>query len=133
MRSQTTRRNDLEQLKKFLKEVESLVNVVLVEGARDVQALRRLGFDGEIVTCGVPNVNDFDLMSSLSGKYKRILILTDFDQEGLEMNNNFSSILEHQDIIVEKGLRREFGRLTAALNVYAIESLDNLDYYLSGF
>jgi len=113
-------------MKELLSEISGLVDVILVEGPRDVESLTRLGYTGKIVTCAATNVNDYDLMTEVSGKYRRVLILTDFDQEGLMFNRRFTEILEHEGVKVEKGLRRMVGRITAALGIYAIESLDNI-------
>jgi len=126
MRSTTHRKQAIEGMKELLLEISGLVDVILVEGPRDVESLTRLGYTGKIVTCAATNVNDYDLMTEVSGKYRRVLILTDFDQEGLMLNRRFAEILEHEGVVVEKGLRRMVGRLTAALGVYAIESLDNI-------
>ena len=110
----------------LLSEISCLVDVVLVEGPRDAESLERLGYTGKIVTCAAVNVNDYDLMTEISGKYRRVLILTDFDQEGLMFNRRFAEMLEHEGVVVEEGLRRMVGKLTAALGIYAIESLDNI-------
>jgi len=126
MRSTTRRKKAIEGMKELLSEISGLVDVVLVEGPRDVESLTRLGYTGEIVTCAATNVNDYDLMTEVSGKYRCVLILTDFDQEGLMLNRRFAEILEHEGVKVEKGLRRMVGRITAALGIYAIESLDNI-------
>ncbi len=126
MRRTTRRKKAIEEMKELLSEISGLVDVILVEGLRDVESLRRLGYTGEIVTCAATNVNDYDLMTEVSGKYRLVLILTDFDQEGLILNRRFAEMLEHEGVKVEKGLRRMVGRITAALGIYAIESLDNV-------
>ena len=126
MRSATRRKKLIEEMKELLSEIGDLVDVVVVEGLRDLESLRRLGYSGEIVTCAATGVNDYDLMTEVSAKYERVLILTDFDQEGVTLNLRFAEILEHEGVRVEKGLRRMVGRLTASLGIYAIESLDNI-------
>jgi 5S rRNA maturation endonuclease (ribonuclease M5) len=126
MRSNTHRRQSIEEMKELLSEISGLVDVILVEGPRDVESLTRLGYTGKIVTCAATKVNDYDLMSEVSAKYRSVLILTDFDHEGLMFNRRFTEILEHEGVKVEKGLRRMVGRITAALGIYAIESLDNI-------
>jgi 5S rRNA maturation endonuclease (ribonuclease M5) len=114
-----------ESLKKFLEELEYLVDGVLVEGSRDIDALKRLGFKGKIEACSQYCISDVDLVELLSEKMNTIAVLTDFDQEGLELNKKLSNLLEKRGVKVEAGLRREIGRLMAAIGVYAIESLDN--------
>jgi 5S rRNA maturation endonuclease (ribonuclease M5) len=126
MRSTERRMKLIEEMKELLSEISGLVDVVLVEGQRDVESLKRLGYTGDIVTCAAINVNDYDLMTEVSSKYRRVLILTDFDQEGLTLNRRFAEMLEHEGVMVEEGLRRMVGRLTASLGIYAIESLDNV-------
>ena len=126
MRSDTRRKKVIEELKTLLSEISLLVDVVVVEGSRDVESLRRIGYAGEIVTCAAPGVNDYDLMTEVSVKYERVLILTDFDQEGATLNRRFAEMLEHKGVKVEEGLRRMVGRLTASLGIYAIESMDNI-------
>lgn len=126
MRSATRRKKLIEEMKELLSEIDDLVDVVVVEGLRDVESLRRLGYSGDIVTCAATGVNDYNLMTEVSAKYRRVLILTDFDQEGVTLNLRFAEILEHEGVRVEKGLRRMVGRLTASLSIYAIESLDNI-------
>jgi 5S rRNA maturation endonuclease (ribonuclease M5) len=126
MRSVKRRKQLIEEMKELLAEINELVDVVVVEGSRDEEALRRLGYAGKIVTCAATGVNDYDLMTEVSEKYCDVLILTDFDQEGTMLNKRFVEILEHEGVKVETGLRRMVGRLTASLGIYAIESVDNI-------
>ncbi len=126
MRSTNNRREAIQKLGKILDDSNSLVDVIIVEGLRDIKAVKRLGYSGEIVASSKIGVNDYDLMCMVSRKGHRVLILTDFDQEGTILYNKFSSILEHEGVVVEKGLRKKVGKLTAALGVYAIEDLDNM-------
>jgi 5S rRNA maturation endonuclease (ribonuclease M5) len=121
----------IENLKKFLVELEFLVDSVLVEGTRDINALKRLGFRGNIEACSKYCISDADLVEYLSGKTKTILILTDFDQEGMELNQKLSNLLERRGVKVEVSLRRKMGRLMAAIGVYAIEALDNVAHRTS--
>jgi len=126
MRSATRRKKLIEELKMLLSEISDLVDVVVVEGPRDMESLRRLGYPGEIVTCAATGVNDYDLMAEVAVNYSRVLILTDFDQEGTTLNRRFAELLEHEGVKVEKGLRRRVGRLTASLGIYAMEAMDNI-------
>ena len=58
MRSTTHRKQAIEGMKELLSEISGLVDVILVEGPRDVESLTRLGYTGKIVTCAATNVND---------------------------------------------------------------------------
>lgn len=99
---------------------------MLVEGLRDVESVKALGCISEVEVLSHSGVNDFDLAEEISSKYSSVLILTDFDEEGLNLNKRFTSILEHKAVRVETGLRRHIGRLMARIGVYAIEALDNI-------
>jgi 5S rRNA maturation endonuclease (ribonuclease M5) len=115
-----------EELFYLLKEIEEIVNIVVVEGQRDVKALRSLGFKGNIVSYSQLGVSDSDLVSDIGSRCSNVLLLTDFDDEGLIINNKLKRLLELSGVKVEIGLRREFGRFMARLGVYAVESLDNI-------
>ena len=116
----------LERLTRLLGELETLVDVVIVEGRRDLEALRQLGFRGVVSLFSQVGVPDADFMDTASREYGSVVILTDFDEEGRKIDLALSEGFERRGLRVEKGLRREMGRIMAAIKVYAIESLDNV-------
>jgi 5S rRNA maturation endonuclease (ribonuclease M5) len=120
------KKDALDRLKLLLSEIEQNVDLVLVEGQRDVEALRSLGYIGDIATCSRFCVNDTELAEMIAGENNRVLVLTDFDQEGNELNTRFSELLERMGVVVEKGLRGQVARLMAALEVHVVEALDNV-------
>jgi 5S rRNA maturation endonuclease (ribonuclease M5) len=116
----------LERLTHLLRELESLVDVVIVEGPRDLEAMRRLGFGGIISLFSQVGILDTDFIDTISREHRSVTILTDFDEEGRKIDLALSEGFERRGVRVEKGLRREMGRIMAALRIYAIESLDNV-------
>ena len=126
MKATHQRKLALEELSAMLRELHDYVDVVLVEGLHDVDSLRALGCTAKIEILNHPGVNDFDLADQIASKNTSVLILTDFDEEGLGLNKRFSSILEVKGVKVEYGMRARVGRLMAMIGVYAIESLDNI-------
>ena len=120
------RKEALNELKQLFCELDKYVDVVLVEGLRDVESVKTLGCTANLDVLSHSGVNDFDLADELAGKYGRVLVLTDFDEEGLKLNKRFTGLLEHQGVHVEVGLRRRIGRLMAQIGIYAIEALDNI-------
>jgi len=125
-RSKIRRKNALRELGVLMQELPGLIDVVLVEGHRDIQSLRYLGYRGPIEVFNRSGVNDYDLADELLSRYRRVLLLLDFDEEGLALNRRFNRILERKGAKVEYGLRKEFARLMAATGAYAIENLDNI-------
>ncbi len=126
IRSIARRKNAIRELEQLMQELPGLVDVVVVEGQRDIQAIRSLGYAGAIEALNRTGVNDFDLADDLSSRYSRILLLLDFDEEGLRLNQHFTQILERKGAKVEYGLKKEVGRLMAAIGAYAVEDLDNI-------
>lgn len=116
----------LERLTRLLGELETLVDVVIVEGPRDLEALRLLGFRGEVSLFSQVGVPDADFMDTASREYGSVAILTDFDEEGRKIELALTEGFERRGLRVEKELRYEMSRIMAALRVYAIESLDNV-------
>jgi len=120
------KRDALERLRLLLLDAEESVDLVLVEGPRDVEALRSLGYGGKVATCNRYCVNDAELAEAISSDSERVLVLTDFDREGGELNTRLSGLLEHMGVKVEKALRGEVARLMAALGIRVVEALDNV-------
>lgn len=92
-------------------------------------ALRRLGYEGEILSYSQFRVNDYDLTDEVSKKHDNVLILTDFDREGREINHRLVSLFQYRGVKVEMGFRWEIRRIMASLGLYAIESLDDIKEY----
>ena len=116
----------LERLNNLLGELETLVDGVIVEGPRDLEALRQLGFSGKISLFSQVGVSDADYIDATSREHRSVVILTDFDEEGRKIDLALSEGFERRAVRVEKGLRREMGRIMAAIGIYAIESIDNI-------
>lgn len=128
MRNRKKTRNSIEikeAVDVFFRDLEYLVDVVVVEGSRDVEALKNLGFEGRVTICSKVGVSDADLAESLADRNSKVIILTDFDEEGRELNRRLSRLFERRGVKIERGLRREAGRLMAYVGVYAIEALDD--------
>jgi 5S rRNA maturation endonuclease (ribonuclease M5) len=102
------------------------VDTIIVEGSRDEAALRHLGYGGRIDICSRVSVSDADLVECIAEEASSAVILTDFDEEGRKLNRSLKGLMERRGVKVESGLRRQFGRITAVLGVYAIEDLDNV-------
>ena len=73
----------LEDVEKALSELteENKKVPIIVEGNKDVKALRKLGITGEIIRLNIgKSISDFCDM--ISKKYKNVIILTDWDRKG---------------------------------------------------
>ena len=80
---------------------------LLVEGPRDIRALRRLGYDGSLVTVYILGRNGAEALGGAKG----VVILTDLDREGAVLAAKFVKRLSHEGISASLSERR---RLKAA-------------------
>ncbi len=80
--------------------------VIIVEGIRDEKLLRSLGVQAAIIRTqsGLSRPQLIERIASTLGESKRVLILTDFDDEGKELASFLKSELE---LIRAKILERE--------------------------
>jgi 5S rRNA maturation endonuclease (ribonuclease M5) len=121
---------DLERARKELNElldkIEYLVPIVVVEGPRDAEALRQIGFKGRIELFSRVNLSESDFIDFMATVAASVVILTDFDSEGRRINRNLIRLFERRGVRVEVGLRRAFGRLMAELGIHTIEALDDV-------
>lgn len=83
--------------------------IVIVEGKRDERILRSLGLHAPIVKTqhGTPRPELLDDIASRAGGNGQVLILTDFDDEGIEICKFIEKGLEPRRIKVLQGLRFE--------------------------
>jgi len=76
--------------KKSYEEIQKILDIlieenkkvpVIVEGEKDILALRKLGLRGEIITLN-KGVNLIDFSDQIAEKFKSVIILTDWDRRG---------------------------------------------------
>jgi len=94
-----TKKEQLDELDKLLGRLRSANErfPVLVEGARDVAALRKLGLEGELLKLnrGEGLVARTDALSHL---YKDIILLTDWDYKGVELHDRLKRLLQDAQV-----------------------------------
>ncbi|HUS57002.1 MAG TPA: toprim domain-containing protein, partial [Thermoplasmata archaeon] len=73
----------LEQIMKVLDELEELSSTmpVVVEGLKDVEALRRVGIERNVITLGRGSTL-FTFCEEVSRSTKEVVVLTDWDRKG---------------------------------------------------
>jgi 5S rRNA maturation endonuclease (ribonuclease M5) len=86
---------EIDEIKKFMKNLNSKKeSVVIVEGKRDSNALRTLGFSGKILEfhsfIGIVKFSDS------AAKYKSIILLLDGDRKGRYLTKRIIELLEHR-------------------------------------
>jgi 5S rRNA maturation endonuclease (ribonuclease M5) len=76
-------KKSLEDLEKALSELrdENEIIPIVVEGEKDIEALRKLDLNGEIISVNT-GTSLTDFCDKIASKYKEIIILTDWDRRG---------------------------------------------------
>jgi len=85
----------LEEIEKTLEELteENKTTPILVEGDKDVAALRKLGLTGEIIKLNA-GMTLIDFCDMLARKHKKIILLLDWDRKGGFLSFNIIKNLE---------------------------------------
>lgn len=120
------RRAAWDELISALREIDRFVDMVIVEGRRDVEALKSLGLVKPIFTCSSPGRSHPDLVEEIAKDFRRVVILTDFDEEGRDLNRKLAAMLEQRGLTVAEGYRRAMGKILGELRISTIESLSKL-------
>ncbi len=76
-------KKSLEGIEKILSDLieENKKIPIIVEGEKDILALRKLGVVGEIISLNI-GVNLIVFSDSIANKFKEVIILTDWDRRG---------------------------------------------------
>lgn len=126
--------NDIQRAERLLFVLSDLARLnekmpIIVEGKKDLSALRRLGLKGEIIT-----LNDgrglYEFCETVYSKYRDIVILTDWDKKGESLFTSLSGELS--------GLSGPYSYIRDSLksicqkDVKDIESIPTLLYRLYG-
>ena len=98
----------LEQLEKVLEELEHLSaeSPVIVEGVRDVAALKRLGITKNVVPLN-KGKSVFSFCEDISRRSKSAIILTDWDRRGGQLARMLREGLEANGVKVNDKMRTQ--------------------------
>ena len=89
----------------FMKALKELIErakdgaIVLVEGRRDVEALKGLGVEGKILP--VSSVSRAKLVESVEGD---VIILTDWDEKGEKLKREIFEVLLSNGVIADTSI-----------------------------
>lgn len=95
--------------------------LVVVEGKRDVRALRGIGFNGKIfMLC---HNNSLIKLIDEAKKYSKIILLFDLDRKGRSLTKKSIFVLEAKKNIVDLSFRKRLSSLTRGKIIH-IEELN---------
>ena len=94
-------RDVLSKLRKREKDIP-----IIVEGPKDEKALRQLGIEGCIIKIK-QNSSIFHVIESLRGRYRKVIVLTDWDRTGGRLAYRIKKACEANEIVCDEDLRKE--------------------------
>jgi len=101
------------ELKNLIERMNIEVPYAIVEGKKDKEALEKIGYKGKIFYA-----------NRLKTPKEKIVILTDFDEEGMEMAKRITRRVGEKN--VDKFFRNEFKKILKSIRRYDIQSIVNL-------
>lgn len=87
--------------------VEAVQNdaVVLVEGKRDVKALREAGYSGPLISVQSSGIGIEKVAEMIEAQHKKVILLVDFDHHGGKLAGRLKRILEYDGLTVDDTYR----------------------------
>lgn len=116
--------NDIELILKELRILKDEGTLIIVEGKRDEQALRRLGFTN-ILSC---STHSDEIARRVKSRANACAILTDLDPAGRKLSACLRKSLEEFGVSVDTRLRRA---LLTSPRIQTIEALDDFFNHLT--
>ncbi|MDE1845361.1 MAG: topoisomerase [Thaumarchaeota archaeon] len=118
--------NEILQVKDFVKSLNSEHHsIIVVEGKRDEEALKKLGFTGKM--CQFHSFKGLIKFADSMPKYKNLILLLDSDRKGRYLTKRIISQLQHR-MTVDLSYRKQLTIVTKGkiknvedLSVYAFE------------
>ena len=114
-RGSQSRRGSFKEMQRRLQDLIRLLNevalsgaVVLVEGRRDEAVLRAAGYRGPLIKVKSLGHEARNLGERISAKYKKAVLLVDFDREGSKLLRFIRRELSFYGVEVDVNLRESF-------------------------
>ncbi|MGA2768925.1 MAG: toprim domain-containing protein [Candidatus Bathyarchaeia archaeon] len=110
------RQEKIQQILECLAEESARGTPIIVEGKKDVETLRTLGVQGQIVTAKTGGKSRLDLISEIETTGNReVILLLDFDRRGKEWTAILRENLEKARIKTNITFRKELQTLSRKL------------------
>lgn len=107
----------------MVREMAGEVDAVVVEGPRDREALRALGYSGPVLLASGSGQGRADFVDSIGERYRTVALLTDFDGEGRAMAARLRGRLERSGVRVAPEWRVKLRSLMEGTGCRTVEGL----------
>ena len=115
--------SEIQDVQKFITSLNSKKNsIVVVEGKRDEEALKKLGFSGRI--CQFHSFKGLSKFVDSMPRYNSLILLLDSDRKGSYLTKRIISQLQHQ-MRIDLSFRRKLVAITKG----KVRHIENLTLY----
>jgi 5S rRNA maturation endonuclease (ribonuclease M5) len=113
------------RLDSIIEKINYGVSLVIVEGSNDKAALIKIGITSPILGFSNSGLPLFAFVEEIVKDYKglTVVVLLDFDKEGIRMTERISKELEEKGVKVDRFYRRTLGELLAREGIRRIEDI----------
>jgi 5S rRNA maturation endonuclease (ribonuclease M5) len=115
--------HDISKVKDFVKSLNSRHGIVVVEGKRDEDALKKLGYTGKI--CQFHSFKGLIKFADSMPKYKNLVLLLDSDRKGRYLTKRIISQLQHR-MTIDLSYRKELTAITKG----RVKNVEDLTMYV---
>lgn len=109
-----------ENQEKFLTRMQNNRSLIIVEGKKDSRVLREVGLENIMEISGKQLEKVADLVKE---KQSEVIILTDYDKEGVAQYKRLKNLLVSSDIKIDDTARRDFRK------IFPINRIEELSSY----
>lgn len=115
--------NDFERAERLKEVFEALYEInkripVIVEGRRDVRALRKIGLAGEIITVHAGK-GLYEFCDDIAERFHRIILLLDWDEKGESLHKNIAGHL--------RGMWEEFSPFREIIKILCRKDIKDIE------
>lgn len=97
-----------EHQKQFIRYMQSIEDLILVEGKNDRKVLEKMGLENIFEISGKQLDTVADILKT---RQQKVIILTDYDKEGIRQYKRLKSLLLANEIKTSDSIRRDFKRV----------------------
>ena len=117
--------SEIIELKKIIDQLNSYEkSVIIVEGKKDSDALRKLGSLGKILE--FHKFNGFSDLADTVAKYQEVILLFDWDKKGRQLTRKIIKLLERRTKI-NLSIKKKISKITKG----KIKFIEQLEWYES--
>ena len=114
--------HDISKVKDFVESLNSRHGIVVVEGKRDEDALKKLGYAGKI--CQFHSFKGLIKFVDSMPKYKNLVLLLDSDRKGRYLTKRIVAQLQHR-MTIDLSYRKELTVITKGM----VKNVEDLAKY----